>query len=415
MAFFSQGLNPKLSAPRKKLGRQLGAAILGGALSLALGHPALGQAVTSATITEVLDSNQVYIQNRAAQVNSVAQQRQQVRTQAARTSLRFNTGAVGRLGHNSSLVIGQCAQLNRGSLLVNGSVNGCSTSTLAGVRGTIYTIQVNEAGQTIVQVFEGEVVVERHNQIEPVDPVGGSDNLNPLTDPAVPSTDPVVPFVNPVEPPVRPVEPPINPVEPPIRPVEPPIRPVEPPIRPVEPSISPVEPSISPVEPPSFFPEPDTDLPTGTFLLNFSPFNSFEAAEAVTDKPSDRLPDHSLWVAYNKQNVLPSPSRDASEGDAPGGDVPGDSVGFTENDVITVAEGQQIIIDPEGDEAVIAPLTAEDFVALLEGPLVRGFALDLPGIGNLRSTFQRLFPGLPLPSYWRPPIPTPPIRFPFPF
>jgi hypothetical protein len=117
---------------------------------------------------------------------------------------------------------------------------------------------------------------------------------------------------------------------------------------------------------------------------------------------------------------LPSTSLDAPQGDVPQGaasgvDIPGESVGFAENDTITLAEGQQVIIDAERDEAVIAPLTPEDFVALLEGPLVRGFALDLPGIGNLRRTFERLFPGIPLPSYWRPPIPTPPIRFPFPF
>jgi hypothetical protein len=260
MAFFSQGLNQKPSTQGKKLGRQLGTAILGATLSLALGHPALGQSITSATVTEVLDSNQVYIQNRAAQVNSVAQQRQQVRTQAARTSLRFNTGAVGRLGHNSSLVIGQCAQLNRGTLLVNGAVNGCTTSTLAGVRGTIYTIQVNEAGQTIVQVFEGEVVVERHNQPEPIDPVGEEDTLNPLTDPAVPSTDPVVPFVNPSEPPVSPVEPPLGTPDP----------------------SPPVEPLSPPPEQPTFQPPPDPSI-------NFSPFNSLGATGVAIRKPADRF------------------------------------------------------------------------------------------------------------------------------
>jgi hypothetical protein len=80
-----------------------------------------------------------------------------------------------------------------------------------------------------------------------------------------------------------------------------------------------------------------------------------------------------------------------------------------------VAEGQQVTVDAENNEAVIALLTADDFIELLEGPLINGFAVEIPGIGNLRSTFEQLFPGIPLPSYWVPPIPSPPIRFPFPF
>jgi hypothetical protein len=174
------------------------------------GHQAQAQAVSAATITEIVDSNQVYIQNRVAQVNSVARQRQQVQTRSARASLRFDTGAIARLAHNSSMVVGQCAQLSRGTLLVNGSLNGCSTSTVAGVRGTIYTIEVTEADETIIQVFEGEVVVERNLNPEPTDPmVEDFDPLDPTQDPIRPTFDPVVPFVNPLEPPMRPSEPPV--------------------------------------------------------------------------------------------------------------------------------------------------------------------------------------------------------------
>ena len=52
---------------------------------------------TQATVQEILDGNQVFIQNRQASLNDVAQQQQQVRTGNSRTALLFNTGAVARL------------------------------------------------------------------------------------------------------------------------------------------------------------------------------------------------------------------------------------------------------------------------------------------------------------------------------
>jgi hypothetical protein len=119
----------------------------------------LAQSVMQAQVTEILDGSQVYIQERQVAVNSVAQRQQRVRTAAARAELRFNTGAVARLAQNSSLTVGDCAQLRRGTLLVNGPLNGCTQSTLAGVRGTIYTLEVDEADQTIIRVLEGEVLI----------------------------------------------------------------------------------------------------------------------------------------------------------------------------------------------------------------------------------------------------------------
>ncbi|PZU92612.1 MAG: hypothetical protein DCF32_23525 [Leptolyngbya sp.] len=305
-------------------------------------------------MTEILDSNQVYIQNRAAQVNSVAQQRQQVRTRDARASLRFNSGAVARLAHNSSLVVGQCAQLNRGTLLVNGNLNGCSTSVVAGVRGTIYTIEVTEIGETIVQVFEGEVVVARHANPEPVDPTAENFNpLDPSLDPTVPTTDPVVPFVNPIEP-TPPTEP--SPPEPP------------------------------PVEPPNPTPPNPTGSTTPTGPLGFLTAPKQSDASAVD-----------------------------GEDTKPADETQSETVDFTPADSLTLAEGQQVIVDAEEDEAVISPLSPEDFIDLLEGPLIDGFAVEIPGMANLRRSFEQLFPGVPLPYYWVPSIPSPPIRFPFPF
>ena len=123
--------------------------------------PVQAQSITQATVTEILDGNQVYIQDRQVQVNSVARQQERVRTAASRTALSFNTGAIARLAQNSSLTVGQCAQLQQGTVLVNGALNGCTGSTVAGVRGTTYTLTVDPNGVETLQVFEGMVEVSR--------------------------------------------------------------------------------------------------------------------------------------------------------------------------------------------------------------------------------------------------------------
>lgn len=346
----------------RRFARLMGAALVGSSLLALPGQRAQGQTISAATVTEILDSNQVYIQNRAVQVNSVAQQRQQVRTRAARASLRFNTGAVARLAHNSSLVIGQCAQLNRGTLLVNGNLNGCSTSTVAGVRGTIYTIEVAETGETIIQVFEGEVVVGRNANPEPVDPMADDASpLDPSLGPTVPTTDPVVPSVNPAEPSPPPPDP-----------------------APVGPSDPVIDPVIDPVT-------PDPTEPTGTVT---EPLGFLTAPKQTSDSPVD---------GEDSKPAVPTDETQA------------ETVDFAPEDSITLAEGQQVIVDAEDDEAVIIPLSPDDFIALLEGPLIDGYAAEIPGMANLRRSFEQLFPGVPLPYYWLPSIPSPPIRFPFPF
>jgi hypothetical protein len=123
--------------------------------------PASAQS-TQATVQEILDGNQVFIQNRQASLNDVAKQQQQVRTGNSRTALLFNTGAVARLSANSVLSIGQCARLKRGTILINGAVNACSSSITTGVRGTTYLLEVDESGNQQVKVLEGEVVVKRN-------------------------------------------------------------------------------------------------------------------------------------------------------------------------------------------------------------------------------------------------------------
>jgi hypothetical protein len=187
--------------------------------------PASAQA-TQATVQEILDGNQVFIQNQKASINDVARRQQQVRTGNSRTALLFNTGAVARLSANSVLSIGQCARLRRGTILINGAVNACSSSITTGVRGTTYLLEVDESGNQQVKVLEGEVIVKRNaNPIIDEDdqpttetkPTTQPPNvISPITSPKVKqfSTIPTAP-VN--TPPVN--APPVN--TPPIRPTLP--------------------------------------------------------------------------------------------------------------------------------------------------------------------------------------------------
>ena len=119
------------------------------------------QQVTSATIVEILDSDQVFIQERKARRNDVGRLGQQIRTARARAGLRLNLGAGLRLGRNSSIIVGSdCVRLTRGQVLLTGANRrGCVGSIIAATRGTVYVLELTEQNQSRVTVLEGEVVV----------------------------------------------------------------------------------------------------------------------------------------------------------------------------------------------------------------------------------------------------------------
>jgi len=125
--------------------------------------------INQAKLAEILDGGQVFIQNKQAKVEDLAKLGQRVRTGDSRAQLLFNTGAVARLGKNAVLTVGdRCSKLKQGVLLVNGAVNGCTASIVAGVRGTTYILEVDEQGKERVQVLEGEVTL---NKLDPkIDP-----------------------------------------------------------------------------------------------------------------------------------------------------------------------------------------------------------------------------------------------------
>ncbi|MFN3361844.1 MAG: hypothetical protein ACK421_10525 [Pseudanabaenaceae cyanobacterium] len=113
--------------------------------------------VSRATVTAILESNQVFIQERQAKLRDVVQRQQQVRTGAARAELTFDNKAVARLGRNTRFTVGECGvQLQQGSVLVSG-VSACTNSVTAAVRGTTYIMTVHGNGKEEYQVLEGRV------------------------------------------------------------------------------------------------------------------------------------------------------------------------------------------------------------------------------------------------------------------
>ncbi|MEN9878514.1 MAG: hypothetical protein RLZZ158_1553 [Cyanobacteriota bacterium] len=130
------------------------------ASGLLLGNPGL-TAGESATVQEILDGNQLYIDGAQAKLKQAAQAPQVISTGDSRGQLGFESGAVGRINRQSLLRLGSsCFLLNKGQILVSGKQDGCTRSSRMSVRGTNYVLQVDESGSAELSVLEGSVQVE---------------------------------------------------------------------------------------------------------------------------------------------------------------------------------------------------------------------------------------------------------------
>jgi hypothetical protein len=120
----------------------------------------------SAKVAEILDGDQVFIQERKAAVNDVVKFQERLRTGESIAEIEFSNNAIARMSKNSLLTLGNnCgAQLQKGSVLINGAVSVCTSSISAAVRGTTYLLEIDEDGNDQIQVLEGEVAVTRNNE-----------------------------------------------------------------------------------------------------------------------------------------------------------------------------------------------------------------------------------------------------------
>ncbi|MBU6251320.1 MAG: iron dicitrate transport regulator FecR [Cyanobacteria bacterium REEB417] len=136
-----------------------------GALTIALAicsMPSQGlQASETATVQDILDGDELYINRKPARVKARAQAPEVVSTGNSRGQLGFSTGAAGRLNRFSLLRLGSsCFLLEKGQLLVSGPQNGCTRSARLSVRGTNYLVEIKEDESSELTVLEGQVAVE---------------------------------------------------------------------------------------------------------------------------------------------------------------------------------------------------------------------------------------------------------------
>ncbi len=122
--------------------------------------PALGAPFQNATVRRIIDGRQVFIDSQPARVNQTAGRGQQVRTGGSRTELLFDRRAIGFLGRNSLITLGQdCFRLSSGTVLVNGPQSSCLGSKVLGVRGTTYVLSASDQGGYELAVLTGEAVL----------------------------------------------------------------------------------------------------------------------------------------------------------------------------------------------------------------------------------------------------------------
>jgi len=92
------------------------------ALAPLLMSSAIGAPFESATVRRIIDGKQVYINRQQAKVNQTAGRGQEISTGSSRTELLFDKRAIGFLGQNSLITLGEeCFRLKSGRVLVNWS------------------------------------------------------------------------------------------------------------------------------------------------------------------------------------------------------------------------------------------------------------------------------------------------------
>ncbi|WP_087069329.1 FecR domain-containing protein [Cyanobium sp. NIES-981] len=128
---------------------------------LAVLPPTPAAAREAATVQEILDGREFYVDGREARVKQRAAAPQEISTRKSRGQIRFDTGAAGRVNRFSQLRLGSgCFLLRQGQILVSGPQSGCTRSARMSVRGTNYILEVREDGQAELSVLEGAVEVE---------------------------------------------------------------------------------------------------------------------------------------------------------------------------------------------------------------------------------------------------------------
>ena len=113
-----------------------------------------------ATIQEILDGDELFIDDQKAKIEEKAQPPQVISTGLSRGQIAFSGGAVGRINRQSLVKLGSsCFLLNKGQILISGRQDGCTASSRLSVRGTNYVLKISDDGSADLAVLEGSVEV----------------------------------------------------------------------------------------------------------------------------------------------------------------------------------------------------------------------------------------------------------------
>jgi hypothetical protein len=151
-----------------RAGRQavgLAAAITGALLAAsAVATPALA-AKQEATVREILDGKEFFIDAKQAKVNQKARTPDVISTKASRGTVAFQNGSTARINRNSQFKLqSDCFLLTAGQVLISGPQNTCLKSMKLSARGINYIVSVLEDGSTEVAVLEGQVMVQPNDR-----------------------------------------------------------------------------------------------------------------------------------------------------------------------------------------------------------------------------------------------------------
>ena len=132
--------------------------------------PAQG-APARATVQEILDRPELFIDSRLARVKDVAVEPEPLSTRNTRAQLLFSPQAAGRINRHTLLKLGSsCILLQTGQMLVSGRQDACTSSLRVSVRGTNYILEAFENGDAAVTSLEGRLDVVSYLDGQPGGP-----------------------------------------------------------------------------------------------------------------------------------------------------------------------------------------------------------------------------------------------------
>ena len=147
-------------------------------LALAPAAAAVPVPADRATVLEILDGQDLWIERRRARVRDRAVAPELLRTGSSRAMLAFRADAAARMNRASQLRLGsRCFLLERGQILLSGPQTLCTRSARLSVRGTHVLLEVDPGGAATVSVLEGRVDVETSGAAAALTSVGQGQRL----------------------------------------------------------------------------------------------------------------------------------------------------------------------------------------------------------------------------------------------